>query len=55
MTYEEAKAYLDFGAKEGRYDAYDFEEWTEEEVIEFATKEMAKGDALANDHENEKQ
>ena len=49
MTLKEAKEYISFGCKEGYYDAEEFESWSDEEIIKFATYEGAKGDYYANE------
>lgn len=52
MTLEEAKEFINYNIKEGVYSPEDFEEMSDEELIEFAEYEEGKADDLANYNEN---
>ena len=45
MTIEDAKAYINYGIKNGNYDAEQFEGMTDKELINFAFMEEMRADA----------
>jgi len=45
MSIKDAKAYINYGIKEGHFSPEDFEGMSDEEMIAFADKASAKADA----------
>lgn|GEM_PF-6562207 len=50
---EEAKAYINYGVKEGNLDESDFEDLTDEEFVAKARELMDRGDYYANSMKGE--
>lgn len=53
MTIKEAEQFIGFNIKEGVYASEEFEGWSDEDLIAFAEREMAKGDWYANRNEED--